>query len=626
MNYIRLFRILIAFEQAENTEATTSQLQLLTVEIRARELDFHGNLPLIAVKKALSLSECEYFCVCLSLSCELDGNLRNDVQAYTGTPIPTFDLACGLYMRQNPTESPVKVLLITSRRNSKLRFLFKESGGTGLSMLASMLLRENIMEFMLTNQVHSCNHYHVLRDDPRAFLPLFADLIRLISDTLLEGKCTSFCITGQTESGKRSLVRQVCSVLALPCIMISCSEIGDMTVEDVMTLSYELSADSALSGGIICAYDYTAGCQNKLRLLLKELPVGTSLFVLSIGDENAAISPFGRTTFQIKIGVLSSEDYRIAQEEFCAQNGICGENFAEYFSLTIGALKSAWAGASLLCKEKGHKEITFYDFSMAIRRLNCKLSLARSVDNDTELSDLVVEASTADTLEMLCSLARNGRKNSKKRLIALFYGASGTGKTMAASAVANALGMELLKVDLSRIMDKYIGETEKHISEIFAAARERNCILFFDEADALFSKRTQVESSHDRYANMETSFLLQSIEEYDGLILLATNLFGNFDEAFLRRIHILVHFSMPNAAQRLQLFRMAFAGLELSAGIDLEQLSEELELSPAAIVSVAEMAAALGKGGVSGAGFRLALENEMLKSGRPMPFMQGCQP
>jgi SpoVK/Ycf46/Vps4 family AAA+-type ATPase len=141
---------------------------------------------------------------------------------------------------------------------------------------------------------------------------------------------------------------------------------------------------------------------------------------------------------------------------------------------------------------------------------------------------------------------------------ALFAGPSGTGKTMAAQVIARSLGMELYRVDLSGVVNKYIGETEKNLRRLFDAAEDGGAILFFDEADALFGKRSEVKDSHDRYANIEINYLLQRIESYRGLAILATNIKSALDTAFLRRLRFVVNFPYPTAAERQRLWKKVF--------------------------------------------------------------------
>jgi hypothetical protein len=156
---------------------------------------------------------------------------------------------------------------------------------------------------------------------------------------------------------------------------------------------------------------------------------------------------------------------------------------------------------------------------------------------------------------------------------ALFAGASGTGKTMAAEVLASTLRLDLYRIDLSGVVSKYIGETEKNLRRVFDAADEGGAILFFDEADALFGKRSEVKDSHDRYANIEINYLLQRMESYRGLAVLATNMKGALDPAFLRRIRFVINFSFPDTAQRTELWRRMFPPATPTEGLDTVKLA-----------------------------------------------------
>jgi hypothetical protein len=169
----------------------------------------------------------------------------------------------------------------------------------------------------------------------------------------------------------------------------------------------------------------------------------------------------------------------------------------------------------------------------------------------------------------------------------LFYGPPGTGKTLAATLIGQVAGAEVYRIDLSMVVSKYIGETEKNLATVFDQAQNRRWILFFDEADALFGRRTTMSSAHDRYANQETSYLLQRVEDYPGIVILASNLKGNIDEAFARRFQSLVYFPMPDAHQRRRLWEgMLGPGQPVGADVDLTKLAEDHELSGGAIANV----------------------------------------
>jgi SpoVK/Ycf46/Vps4 family AAA+-type ATPase len=166
-----------------------------------------------------------------------------------------------------------------------------------------------------------------------------------------------------------------------------------------------------------------------------------------------------------------------------------------------------------------------------------------------------------------------GRGSRGLGISALFAGPSGTGKTLAAEVMAAELGLDLYRIDLSQVVNKYIGETEKNLRRVFDAAEEGGAVLLFDEADALFGKRSEVKDSHDRYANIEVSYLLQRMEAYRGLAILTTNLKSSLDTAFLRRLRFVVSFPFPDAAQRARIWDRAFPAGTPTAGLDAEKLA-----------------------------------------------------
>lgn len=205
----------------------------------------------------------------------------------------------------------------------------------------------------------------------------------------------------------------------------------------------------------------------------------------------------------------------------------------------------------------------------------------------------------------------------------LFYGPPGTGKTLTAALLGQELALDVYRVDLSLMVSKYIGETEKNLARIFDRAANRDWLLFFDEADALFGKRTQTTTSLDRYGNQEIAYLLQRVEDFPGLVVLATNLKSNLDEAFARRFQSLVHFPMPEAEQRLALWRGALPDdVRLAADVRLQALAEDLELAGGAIVNVVRHAAIAalndGRAAIARADLIAGVAKEMRKQGRTL--------
>jgi len=245
---------------------------------------------------------------------------------------------------------------------------------------------------------------------------------------------------------------------------------------------------------------------------------------------------------------------------------------------------------------------------------------------EAELTRLVSWVEHREEILARGTLHTKGGKGSG--LAALFTGSPGTGKTLAAHVVADELGLELMQIDLSTIVDKFIGETEKNLERVFRDAESRNVVLFFDEADSLFGSRSAVQDAHDRYANQEVSYLLQRMEHFDGITLLATNLRGNLDPAFVRRIHFIVHFPDPDEETRRRLWHehLAQAGeTDPADPVDVDALAAAIELSGGDIRNIVLAAAYDAAAAGRPVGHRLVVEaatREHLKLGRRMPELR----
>lgn len=233
---------------------------------------------------------------------------------------------------------------------------------------------------------------------------------------------------------------------------------------------------------------------------------------------------------------------------------------------------------------------------------------AEEVKTDMDRKDIVLSPTTWSAVEEILEWLEyrdqfEALPGMKKRVRAgfraLFFGPPGTGKTMVASWLGKVVDKPVYRIDLSMVVSKWIGETEKNLAKIFRRAAYKDWILFFDEADALFGKRTGVSSSNDRHANQEVSYLLQRVENYPGLVILASNFKDNMDEAFIRRFDLMAHFAMPNPQQRMALWKTSFSpALPLDPDLDAYALAKKYELSGGHITNVVRYASmkALGKG------------------------------
>jgi AAA+ superfamily predicted ATPase len=283
---------------------------------------------------------------------------------------------------------------------------------------------------------------------------------------------------------------------------------------------------------------------------------------------------------------------------------------ASQFALQSDQIRDAVATAHDLAAQRAGPEasaLTEDDLRLAARaHSNPRLGqLARKIKPRYQWADIILPPDQILILREIVAMVRSrprvledwgvGRKlASSAGVTVLFAGAPGTGKTMAADIIAAELGLDLYKIELSGVISKYIGETEKNLERIFSEAQSSNAILFFDEADSIFGKRSEVKDAHDRYANIEISYLLQRMEAYDGVTVLATNLRANLDEAFTRRLQFAVDFPFPDDADRLRLWQTLFPPeVPRAADLDLERLARRFKLSGGNIRNVIVTAAYL---------------------------------
>ncbi|MEH1770890.1 MAG: ATP-binding protein [Nostoc sp.] len=258
-------------------------------------------------------------------------------------------------------------------------------------------------------------------------------------------------------------------------------------------------------------------------------------------------------------------------------------------------------------------------------------TLAQRLDPKATWDNIVLPAEETNLLHQIADQIRqrslvyqqwgfHNRMNRGMGISALFAGESGTGKTMAAEVIANDLQLNLYRIDLSSVVNKYIGETEKNLRRLFDAAEDGGAILFFDEADALFGKRSEVKDSHDRHANIEVNYLLQRLEAYRGLAILATNLKSSLDHAFMRRLRFIVNFPFPGVAERQVMWQKVFPPETPTQDLDFNRLAR-LNMTGGSIHNIALNAAFLAAGAGTSVTMQLVLaaaRAECLKLDRPV--------
>lgn len=310
------------------------------------------------------------------------------------------------------------------------------------------------------------------------------------------------------------------------------------------------------------------------------------------------------------------------------------EDLASRFKLSGGQIRDVVSTAQgfAASRKRDKAVIATEDLYRACRnRSSLKLnSLARKINPRRKWKDLVLAAPVKEQLEEICAFVRHKetvysewgfdkKLSLGKGLNILFAGPSGTGKTLAAEVIAGEVGLDLYKIDISGIVSKYIGETEKNLKKIFGEAVIGNAILFFDEADALFGKRSEVNDSHDRYANIEVNYLLQQMEEHEGIIILASNYKRNLDDAFLRRLQFAVEFPIPDETSRKEIWTGMFPEkVRIGEDVDFNFLSK-FKLTGGNIKNIALLSAVLAADGSGVIGMKeilRALKREFQKMGK----------
>ena len=430
---------------------------------------------------------------------------------------------------------------------------------------------------------------------------------------------------GEEGSGRRTAAVRALTEAGLSYAELRAEAYGSEEMKDLATKLFLLDAVPIVVPGDSGAEVFT----RFVRALAEE----TGTVVAICGGEHRCIAGWEETV-SLKIDLPTiDEQYRIWENEIRAyktDGSVDISELAGEFSFTVGGIKRA-----LRCAE-------MFAQSETLSAADIKNGCCRSVNSDMGSKavkincvfgwdDIVLPEHSKKLMKTACDQVRyrhkvydtwgfSGKIAYGKSVSMIFTGPPGTGKTMAAQIIAGELGLDIYRISLANVVSKYIGETEKNLDEIFEKAKKSKVVLFFDEADVLFSKRTEVKDSNDKYSNMESAFLLQKIEEYNGIVILATNLVQNFDEAFKRRMKLMIDFPFPDKARRAEMWRRAFPDKLPLGDIDFEYLVNEFELSGSNIKNIALhsafLAAAEGSSEVGMKHIIAALRNEYSKSGK----------
>ena len=594
--------------QLEPEEA--DQLAFARAAVRDRLERTEEDFPLCRLFARCGLDGFAQDCAVLAYAAALDRKyekllayLQDDITLKT----PGTALAVQLFL---PAEATVEEYLSRFSRQDAFTDLFDRE-----RLAAGQLeLRPAVLEFLSTGTVASqpgLRLFDGAAERPDGPLVTGTELARRLDLAFTEpGRC-AVCLCGGSGTGKRFQVEHLMARQRSRCVFaeLDCPHPEERAEEAVLTarLTGAYLCFSRLDGKDAEGKETPPDDELIRRITARELPC-EKLFLLSRQPVRARLPMLA---VELEIPPASETDRIRLFQAFLGktplEDGLTAEELAAKFRFSPRQIRLACRQAAGLARLDGCAAVSSRlmhqcCYRQAVHKLG---DLATPVRPAFGWDDVVMPAGQKRLLQHACGHIKYrhqvlydwgfDKKIAYGRgLSILFAGAPGTGKTMCAQVIANELNMEMYKINISQIVSKYIGETEKNLQAVFTEARRSNCVLFFDECDALFGKRSEVKDAHDRSANVEVAYLLQQIEEHDGVCILATNLIGNIDAAFMRRITYVVRFPFPDAAMRREIYRRTIpAQAPLAEDVDWDFLAEKFPLSGGHIKNIVLSAAFL---------------------------------
>lgn len=587
----------------------------------------------------LRLKPVEQWILLLSMTVSYDENFEKifaDLQGGEGLKRPTLQTA--LYMYSMKTELEEEEISRILQRKSILFTCFMDvkDGPEGKPKLAAFSLNRRALSYFygyrgLDQKTALYAKFYDCEEEPGELLireDLYGRVQNALRTHLKEagtGKHTVLHFIGPLGHGKRFMLRKAAKELGKSLIVADVERLVPAVGDDILWLSSLLVEEAYLNNAILCFWDAKEREENEesevqnvfpraITDLLNLLYERAGFFVWMSPEKSHYLLEHPFYIHCLEQPMLTVGERKLLWEAkapgYPVAEGVCLPLCASKYILSAKQIGDALQTADFVRQERGGDRITALDLQEAVKQLspNQLGRFATKLKAVYTWEDLVVSPKQKHQMELICDQMKYRstvgeewgfhKKTAYGRgICALFYGSPGTGKTMAVQVMANELGLDLYRVDLSQMVSKYIGETEKNISKLFKKARNINALLFFDEADSLFAKRSEVKDSHDKNANAETAHLLQKLEDYEGITILCTNFINNIDDAFKRRIKFMVNFSFPEAEVRLKLWNTILPKqVPLEEEIDFEFFAEKFELAGSNIKEILTNAAYIAAG------------------------------
>lgn len=507
---------------------------------------------------------------------------------------PTLELALDIFAHGDYSAAPRLC-------DTMVKYLFEECPENPLR--SQLKLRRYFSVLLSTDRFPANSGSTKLRSLKKAGYICYKQQYDEITGIMRSGRSMAVSVAGKAGSGRSHLLMQCAALTGNPVLFVDIKEYSALSDKEKDETDKDIICALIMRQ---CYFCVTNVPENSADTSLKRLctnALRAASLIFLIGEQLSA-PDLDMTVYDIKLPELSDEQrYNLWREQGFDVDFLW--EIADKFRFTPKQIKQAASSVSERIRLGGEQNERLFDECCGRLTENCMGDKAQLIESKFTLDDLVLPEEEKQLLREACAHVKyrhvvynkwnfGSRLAYGRGLTVLFAGPPGTGKTMAATIVARELGLPAYRVDISQVMSKYIGETEKSLGEIFDIAQQSNAILFFDETDALFGKRSEIKDSHDKYANVETSFLLQKLESFDGVVLMSTNLLQNIDSAFMRRISYVINFPFPDEGRRLELWKKMFPPeMPVDEGIDFEYLARQFELSGAVIKNTVMSAAFL---------------------------------
>lgn len=601
------------------TEEERSELEMIREYFFSRVIATPDDcgFPLFGVENAFRTDRFRFLTVLTLLCCDIDR--RNEklfafLQDDITKKLPTADTLIRLWAE--PGERISGYFSFFSDRDVLMKYLC--APGEGTLCTRQLRLSEPILRYLTGGE---CSYPFYDRRECPGPVYIMADVAGQAARAVRrsrEGAAAVVCMCGKRGSGRKHLVKQCAWECGESVVFVPAAEI--ISSDDAAEGFRRAVCEAAPRGAALCITDFEQFLEEENRVKLAGFTAelsdsgrffGTHIFITTEQRWQAEL-PGDMLLLTLELPDTDEEQrltlWERALEGLRLSESVDPAEMAAKFRFTAGQVFAATRRAAELSPEGVITPELLHEccYAQVVVGLN---TLAAPIKPAYSWEDLVLPEPEIKLLKSALTHVKYRHKVytewgfSKKAaygrgLSILFSGPPGTGKTMAAQVITNQLHMQLFKVQLSQVISKYIGETEKNLRRVFTEAKNANCVLFFDETDALFGKRSEVKDSHDRHANIETAYLLQQMEEYDGVVLMATNLLQNIDDAFMRRISFVVQFPFPDVPTRKLLWQKMLDAKAPVENIDWDFLAENFKMAGGniknCIIHAAFLAAAEG--------------------------------